>query len=254
MRVLITSPKGKERLVKAFEEAGSYIVRTLSERPDLIVPTVDEELPFFAQARDWFKQQGIEVMVGSDMTIAFCRDKYQFFQFCRRHEFKTPDVYMGDFIAKPRFGKGSRGIVNINRSYVVQDLIKDQPEVSIDYFADLEGQFISAIARYRINVVNGESQAMEIVPPNFDYETVKRLGQELKLVGHNVIQGFWDGKQMTFTEVNPRFGGGSWLTFDIFNSPKWLTENVCLSMRKFGITSSDSSPATTSKQESIKQQ
>ena len=52
MRVLITSPKGKERLVKAFEDVGWTVVRTLLELPDLIVPTVDEELPFFSQNRE----------------------------------------------------------------------------------------------------------------------------------------------------------------------------------------------------------
>jgi len=76
---------------------------------------------------------------------------------------------------------------------------------------------------------------MEFVP-DFDLEPVKRLGSELGLVGHNVVQGYWTGKTLIFGEVNPRFGGGSHLTFDIFNSPKWLVTK-CLSAKKQSTTS-----------------
>jgi carbamoyl-phosphate synthase large subunit len=235
MRVLISSPRGKERLVKAFEQAGAEVVRTLLEVPQLIVPTVDEELPFFAINREWFQSQGVEVMVSSDYTISICRDKAEFYRFCVRHGFKTPTTMQETLIAKPRFGKGSKGLIKLDRSYIVQPLI-DLPEVSIDYFADLDGTFVSAVPRFRLNVVNGESQEMASVP-DFDFETVKRLGTELHLVGHNVIQGFWDGKETTFIEVNPRFGGGSWMTFDIFNSPKVLMESIqCMLTRKSYIT------------------
>lgn len=231
MRVLVTSIKGKEKLCKAFEDVGATLVDSLLALPDLIVPTVDEELPFFSLNRSWFQSQGVEVMVGSDYTISMCRDKMEFYRFCRRHSFLTPTTLQEHLIAKPRFGKGSRGIVRIDTSYIVQPVI-NLPEVSVDYFADLNGTFISAIPRFRLNVINGESQEMASVP-DFDLETVKRLGRELLLVGHNVIQGFWDGKEMIFTEVNPRFGGGSWLTFDIFNSPQFLMEHLkCTSMKK----------------------
>lgn len=225
MRVLITSPYGKEKLVRAFEQAGWTVVATLLELPDLIVPTVDEELPFFALNRDWFKSQGIEVMVGSDYTIAMTRDKAEFYRFCRRHGFKTPSTVQDTLIAKPRFGKGSKGIIKLDRSYIVQPFI-DLPEVSIDYYADLNGDFRSAIPRFRRNVVNGESQDMEFVP-DLDLTEIKRMGSELMLVGHNVIQGFLcEDKTICFMEVNPRFGGGSSLTFDIFNSPKILMETM----------------------------
>jgi carbamoyl-phosphate synthase large subunit len=235
MRVLISSPRGKEALVEAFEEAGATVVRTLLEQPELIIPTVDEELPFFALNRDWFKSQGIAVMVGSDYTVSMCRDKAEFYRFCVRHGFKTPVTMQDMLIAKPRYGKGSRGIIRLDMSYIVQPIIT-LPEVSIDYFADLDANFINAIPRFRLNVINGESQDMALVT-DFDLETVKRLGKELGLCGHNVIQGFWDGKEMTFTEVNPRFGGGSWMTFDIFHSPKALMESIkCMQTRKSYIT------------------
>ena len=220
MRVLVTSPRGKEKLVKAFEDAGATVVATLQELPDLIVPTVDEELPFFSQNREWFKSFGIEVMVASPFTVDTCRDKAEFNLFCKRHGFLTPRTWQMDAHVKPRFGKGSRGIVKVTKAFIIQETCTF-PEVSIDYFADLNGNFVSAIPRFRLDVVNGESQAMEYVP-NFDFDKIKRLGNELRLVGHNVIQGYWTGDSFILGEVNPRFGGGSWMTFDLFNSPKAL--------------------------------
>lgn len=230
MRVYITSPRGKERLCKAFTEAGWIVVQSLLELPDLIVPTVDEELPFFSQNREWFKSVGIEVMVGSENTIYHCRDKAEFNMFCKRHGFLTPRTWQMEAHVKPRYGKGSRGIIKVNTSHIIQEH-NPFPEVSIDYFSDLDGNFVSAIPRFRLGVVNGESQAMELVP-NFDLENVKRLGKEIGLVGHNVIQGFYHEDVFWFGEVNPRFGGGSWMTFDLFNSPKHLLETLRVDKRR----------------------
>lgn len=237
MRVLITSPRGKENLVRAFEQAGATIVASLLELPDLIIPTVDEELPFFAANKEWFLAQGIEVMVGSPYTIEHCRDKAEFNLWCQRHGFLTPRTYQRQEVLKPRFGKGGKGIIKVQASdYVYQEDMSQWPEVSIDYFCELRGQEVSIVPRYRLNVINGESHDMEIVP-NFDIEKITRFGEEMGLVGHNVIQGWMCEEVFMFSEVNPRFGGGSHLTFDIFNSPKALLENLkCMSMKALSIT------------------
>ncbi len=225
MRVLITSSRGKENLVKAFEDIGATVVKSLLEVPNLIIPTVDEELPFFADNREWFKSLGIEVMVASEFTISTCRDKAEFNLFCKRHGFQTPRTWQIEGYIKPRFGKGSKGITKIERRTSILQEHCPFPEVSIDYFADLDGKCISIVPRFRLDIVNGASTRMEIVP-SFNFNEVKRIGKELGLVGHNVIQGFWTGEVFIFSEVNARFGGGSHLTFSIFNSPKVLMEKM----------------------------
>lgn len=222
VRVLITQPRGKENLVKAFEEAGALQVFHLANA-DLVIPVVDEELPFFASNTQYFEQLGKKVAVCNEMTIQKCRDKAEFYRTCRRMDFLTPETMQDELIVKPRFGKASKGIIRLDKSYIVQQYIK-HPEVSIDYFGDWQGKYVSAVARYRKGVVNGESTEMELVS-NFDYSEVNRMGEFFKFVGHVVIQGFWTGEKLIFSEVNPRFGGGSWMTFKYFNSPKWLVEN-----------------------------
>lgn len=224
MKALITSPKGKEKLVQAFKDVGWEVVSRLTSDIRLIVPTVDEELPFFSRAKDYFEKQGIRVMVNNPDVIDLCRHKAEFYRVCKRHGVAVPATMQDQFVVKPLFGKGSKGVQVLDRSVIVQEYIPF-PEYSVDYFADFEGRPISIVQRQRLNVVNGESQEAKIEQhPEID-EVVRRFGQELGLVGHNVIQGWFTGKTFIFNEINCRYGGGSHLTFDTFHSPRWLLDN-----------------------------
>lgn len=231
MSVYIDSPRGKEKLVAEFATY-TKVDKSITSETRLIIPTVDETLPFFAQNKEWFKQQGIDVMVGSENTVYHCRDKAEFNLFCKRHGFQTPRTWQMNAFVKPRYGKGSRGQVKVNTSFIIQEECTF-PEISVDYFADLECQVKSVIPRYRLDVVNGESTKAVIVMEKAIIDTCKRLGRELELVGHNVIQGYWTGEVFILGEVNPRFGGGSWMTFPIFSGPKFLMEKyICMSVKK----------------------
>ena len=221
MKVLITQPRNKEHLVKAFIDAGADVTARLDKDVKLIIPTVDEELVFFSNSREWFKDAGIMVAVNNEYVISECRDTAEFYRFCRRHGFKTPLTMQADLLAKPRFGKGSRGQFRIGRDYIVKEYI-DGDEYSIDYYDD--GRFLSVIPRLRLNVVNGEAKEAGIVSDPLLIEEATRLGKELGLQYHNVMQCFYDGKSVVWIEVNCRYGGGSWLTFHKFNSPKKLVE------------------------------
>lgn len=216
MKVLITQPKGKEKLVQAFKEAGAELVNYIYQA-DLIIPTVDEELWLLSRSN-------LPVMCAEDYTIDMIRDKAEFYRFCKRHGFLTPQTMQENVIAKPRFGKGSRGIIRLDRTMIIQEDMSELPEVSIDYFADAEGTPLSIIPRIRLDIVNGEATDAVFLE-GMDLTEVTRLGKELMLVGHNVIQGFYTKTQFYFTEVNARFGGGSWLTFGKFNSPLWLVQH-----------------------------
>lgn len=224
MKVYVTSPRGKEKLVQAFEKEGCEVVNKLSTDVKLIVPTVDEELPFFSRSREYFKSQGIEVMVSSDYTIDMCRDKAEFSRFCKRHGFAHPSTGQFEAIIKPRFGKGSKGIIKIDRSYIVQDIVPF-PEYSVDSYCGAIRKFIP---RKRLNIINGESTAAEI---NLQEtigiaETADRLAAQLGIYGPACIQGWWTGKTFIVGEVNCRFGGGFWLTQDIAPTVKWMVDEV----------------------------
>ncbi len=194
----------------------------------LVVPTRDEELPLFAEMRERFEQGGIRVMVPALETVRLCQDKLAFIAFCQTHQFGTPRTYQADewqgaefpLFVKPRFGKGAKGThVVRNESelhyatgktdeWVIQEYI-DASEYTVDLLADFNGRVLSVVPRSRQAVVAGESYVSRtIIEPQLISESA-RLATELRLTGHNTIQCFWNGKQVKFVEVNPRFGGGA---------------------------------------------
>lgn len=200
------------------------------ESISLIVPTRDEELPVFAAAaaRSRLEQHGCRVLVPSPETVRICQDKLAFLEFCRTHQFDTPRTYRPDqcshaefpLFVKPRFGKGARGARRIDREadlrdadsdsehWLIQEFV-DCPEYTVDLLADFEGRVISAVPRLRQLVLAGESYVGRTVDEPLLIAASARLATELHLIGHNTIQCFWNGKQVKFIEVNPRFGGAA---------------------------------------------
>ncbi|HME35368.1 MAG TPA: ATP-grasp domain-containing protein [Candidatus Sulfotelmatobacter sp.] len=198
------------------------------ESVGLIVPTRDEELPIFAAARSRLEQQGRRVLVPSAETVRICQDKLAFVEFCRTHQFETPRTCQphqwshAEFplFVKPRLGKGAQGARRVDHEgdlreaasdperWLIQEFV-DCPEYTVDLLADFEGRVISAVPRLRQLVVAGESYVSRTVNEPVLITESARLATELRLVGHNTIQCFWDGKQVKFIEVNPRFGGAA---------------------------------------------
>jgi carbamoyl-phosphate synthase large subunit len=197
----------------------------------LVVPTRDEELPIFADARIRLEQRGLHVMVPAAETVRICQDKSAFVEFCRTHEFETPRTYQRDawrnaefpLFVKPRFGKGTKDARRVHTetelreaacdtdNWVIQEFV-DCPEYTVDLLADFDGRVLSAVPRLRQLVVAGESYVSRTVREPLLIAASARLATELHLVGHNTIQCFWNGKQAKFIEVNPRFGGGAALS------------------------------------------
>lgn len=203
------------------------------EQIRVIVPSRDEELPVFAEARERFETRGVRVIVPSSQTLSICQDKLAFVRFCREHGFGIPHTYDIDqrynarfpLFVKPRFGKGGKGAQRVlnnaelnalngeSSDWVVQEYI-DCPEYTIDLFSDFDSRVVSVVPRLRILVVGGESYVSRTSKKEEHLiSEAARLALELRLVGHNTIQCFWDGVQMKFIEVNPRFGGGAALGF-----------------------------------------
>jgi carbamoyl-phosphate synthase large subunit len=198
------------------------------ESVGLIVPTRDEELPIFAAARSRLERQGRRVLAPSAETVRFCQDKLAFVDFCRTHQFEIPRIYQPGqcshagfpLFVKPRFGKGTQGARRVDREadlreaasdpehWLIQEFV-DCSEYTVDLLADFEGHVISAVPRLRQLVVAGESYVSRTVNEPVLIAESARLATELLLLGHNTIQCFWDGKQVKFIEVNPRFGGAS---------------------------------------------
>ncbi len=199
----------------------------------LLVPSRDEELPFFAEHKAKFADTDTTVMVADSKTIKICQDKQLFIGFCRDNGFATPETYEKKglkanaafpMFVKPRYGKGGRKTVRVETpdelelalksipGAVVQKFI-DSPEYTIDLFTDFSGRVISAVPRQRLLVFGGESFVSRTSKNSHLMQESVRLAEKLQLIGHNTIQCFLTDDRVEFIEVNPRFGGGAHLGF-----------------------------------------
>lgn len=200
----------------------------------LIIPTRDEELPWFAEYRESFGEMGTVVMVSDPATVELCQNKRLFIQFCRARGLGIPETcdspedLGGDLrfpvFVKPERGKGgwqatlvrSRAELQLLLERMPRAIVQEfvlAPEYTMDVFVDFDGNVISVVPRERIAVVAGESFVSRTSSNRVLIEAGVRLAGEMKLIGHNTIQCFLDGETVKFVEVNPRFGGGAHLGF-----------------------------------------
>ena len=65
-----------------------------AEGINLIIPTIDDELPVFGCWLARFEQAGINVAVSSERTSIICNDKYDTYLFCTANDIRTAATYL----------------------------------------------------------------------------------------------------------------------------------------------------------------
>lgn len=200
----------------------------VSNEIGLVVPTRDGELPGLAAVRERFAARGVFIHVALPETVAICQNKRVFSHFLTTRG--LPPVPLLDPAAsnlafpvfvRPVSGSAGRGARAVGSRRELEDalamddclvhpLIK-APEYSIDLLMDLEGRrALDAVCRERIQVVAGESKISRVTYLPELAAMVKRVGEALRLVGHNTVQAFLDpDRGPLLIEINPRFGGAS---------------------------------------------
>ena len=218
----------------------------------LIVPTIDPELPFYAEHRDRFTAIDTHVMVSSAQTINICNDKKATYSWYCAEKFPTvPQIdaqlllerqagWSFPLFIKPRGGSASVGahvvhdIEELRRSigddeYIAQQIAPGL-EYTVDVYIDKSGKCRCAVPRLRIETRGGEvSKAMTVrCQP---VEQLARQVAERLPEAHGVlnIQIFYDQPtgQINVIEINPRFGGGYPLTHQA-GAPmtRWILEEI----------------------------
>jgi carbamoyl-phosphate synthase large subunit len=213
------------------------------EGVDLVVPTIDPELPVYARWRQFFARSGIRVAVSAPQTIAICGDKQRTHGWLQRHGFPVPRQEglaavlsrakgrRFPVIVKPRMGSGSVGVRQLGSrqelqafaetlqarsalcDHVVEEIAPGH-EYTINVYVNSQGLSLAAVPHRRIEVRAGEvSKAVTV-----KHEGLMRLAQRIaetlpRARGPLSIQCFLapDGS-VRVTEINARLGGGYPLT------------------------------------------
>jgi carbamoyl-phosphate synthase large subunit len=155
------------------------LARCIEMGVDVLIPTCDAELRPLGQARDEFRQAGIELLLAPDPALEVCLDKLALAERCAGQvpvprtecldKVADPDSWTYPVIVKPRTGSGSRGISLVRSSqdltrldaspdYLVQEYLPGV-EYSIDVLADVTGHVVASVPRVRERVDSGVSVA-----------------------------------------------------------------------------------------------
>ncbi|HEV8051129.1 MAG TPA: ATP-grasp domain-containing protein [Parachlamydiaceae bacterium] len=207
-----------------------------------IIPTRDDELPFFSEHQKLLSDNGIACMISNPQCIETCRNKLLFYQFLSPLEipaiptFTDLNLLMAkSFVVKECFGAGSKSIgLNLKktqakewalnqRSPIYQPYIEGT-EYSVDVYIDRQHSPHGAIARTRDLVVYGESQiTCSVHHPEMEFLCL-RAAVHLGIYGHAVFQLISDSlNNLHLIECNARFGGASSLSLAMgLHSFEWF--------------------------------
>jgi carbamoyl-phosphate synthase large subunit len=243
---VLTPPASHAEYIPALEDVcRRYEIR-------MLIPLTDVELGTLAGNKERFRSLGVEVMAGSTETNGICLDKRATCQFFKRIGVATPDIMEPaellasdetryPLILKPANGSSSLGVTLIRdrdelaffaprtRDAIVQRVVAGQ-EYTLDILVDFQGQARCVVPRMRIETRAGEvSKALTRKHPELIRQG-KFVADALPGArGCITAQAFLGAsEEITFIEINPRFGGGFPLAARAgADFPRWMIE-MCL--------------------------
>jgi carbamoyl-phosphate synthase large subunit len=213
---------------------------------DLIVPTIDDELPLFGRLRSRFEDLGIWVAASDERAAVVANDKFMTYQFAFEHGISAPRTRLArsfDYasvtypvVVKPRFGRGSLHVFEARNErelrffegYVPDAVVQDYLagiEFTVDVCSDFDGRVISVVPRERLVIRAGVSDRGVTRRNRVVMDFACHVAESMHLCGPSNIQCKWDGSEVGLIEVNPRFSGGIPLTIEAgADIPAWLVQ------------------------------
>jgi carbamoyl-phosphate synthase large subunit len=213
------------------------------EHVNVIVPTIDDELPVFAAAERQFADEDIRVVVSPLETTLACDDKVETCARLRAAGVPAARSYLPatlpaslapPLFVKPRVGRGSVGAFHARTrreldfflEYVADPCIQeylDGPEFTLDVFCDFDGRPIAVVPRQRLVIRAGVIDRGRTVRDPRLIDLGLACADALRFVGPVNIQCRIHHDVPTVFEINPRFSGGIGLTIRAgADFPGWI--------------------------------
>jgi carbamoyl-phosphate synthase large subunit len=222
---------------------------------DLVVPTIDTEMPAWVAARDEFDAIGVTVALSGAGVVDIAADKQLTHEWLVANGFPTvdqatPGAVLADpgswrfpLVAKPRFGSAGIGVAVVRDTaelaaatsrpelgeMVVQTLATGR-EHTIDVLADRDGRCVCAVPRRRIEVRAGEvSKGVTVRSPELQDLAARLCAALPGAFGTITVQVFVgdDPGELAVIEINARYGGGFPLALEAgADFPRWQLEEL----------------------------
>lgn len=212
---------------------------------EVLMPSSGYDIFPFSEYKSKLKKHGVFPIVSDRKILEICRDKMSTFNHLNK-EFNLPlttlkpeGIDSFPIIAKPRYGKGSRDVIQVNDEKELQyvsskyaDMIYQEflpgDEYTIDVMSDLEGTPIVSVPRVRLQTKSGISTKGKISLDKYLIEESMEIVRKLKIIGPSCIQMKKDKMgDFKLVEINPRLGGGTiFTTLAGANFPKMIIDMV----------------------------
>lgn len=215
---LASAPNYREEMLK--------VIRIT--KPDIIVPTFDEDLLFFDSVKS---QIDSFIVLSPGSTLKACDDKRktaEIFPDIAARSFKLEEVRKQPsypLFIRPALGRGSKigfkvehdtdlvyALGKIDEPFIQEWL--PGPEVTVDTFADFEGKLLGTATRIREQTRGGISTKGLFIKDEWIERACKIVHERLKIIGPANIQFMKDSSgNWKLIEINPRYSGGIGISY-----------------------------------------
>jgi carbamoyl-phosphate synthase large subunit len=207
-----------------FADALLHVVDTT--QPAALVTTVAEEIAALHELTDALDARNIGIWLPPTAAVAVCLDKWKFARVLTDAGIATPATGLGDaagipgpWIVKPRFGRGSRDVYDVEDPTELTWACRRTPEPIVqtaapgaeftaDLLVDRDGRVVACVPRWRLETKAGISTKGETFKDATLDAVVARTVAAVGLQGALNLQGFVHDGATTVVEINPRFSGG----------------------------------------------
>lgn len=199
----------------------------IEKKIDVVIPSLDETLLGWAERKVYFKKKGISVIISNPEVVELFQDKWKTHETFKKFNMPCPESSL-EFehpLTKPRFGRGSQGILINEKPHSMEGLISQEllegEEYTVDCFYDINNKPIYIIPRKRLEVKDGKSTKGEVVKQDEIVNYIKEFSKEILFIGPINFQCFVsDCAEIKFIEINPRIAGGMALGMEA--SENWI--------------------------------
>jgi carbamoyl-phosphate synthase large subunit len=232
------------------EDFGPRVVELCREhRIDLVIPILDYEFLGWCSVAGRLRELGTRVVISPRAALSRCIEKDRTDAYFRSLGVPTIPTWRAEGIAdpeslpfpvylKPRCGRASLDTYRADNADEYDAAVRKVPdaivqpflrgaEVTIDTLSDLEGKFLAASPRLRLEVKSGQAYRSRTFADANLVALARRIVEGLPLVGAANIQCFLTDDGPRFFEINARFGAGTILSIEAgLNGPLALADLV----------------------------
>ncbi|MGN1180606.1 MAG: ATP-grasp domain-containing protein [Suilimivivens sp.] len=204
------------------------------EEINAITTLIDPEIMLLAEHRKEFEELGVTVLAPYEETAKLCFNKYEMYQFLKKHDINTIKTYgtYGEFLAaygkgevslpvfvKPRTGSGSVGarkietmellkqVTDQDESLIIQELMTGK-DLDADVYVDtVSHKPVAMFSKRKLSTTIGGANKTISFKDEALFDFIKKVLSVMQFNGPLDMDFFYQDGQYYLSEINPRFGG-----------------------------------------------